>query len=694
MIVSNNWLKDYVDCTADHDELVDRLTMSGLNHEGTEQVGDDQAIDLEVTSNRVDCLGHIGVAREIATLYGLDLKIPDPQPVESSESVADQCSVEIQCPELCHRYTARLIKGVKVGPSPKWLVDRLSTVLYSKGKDGEIVPYQSVNNIVDITNYVMFECGQPLHAFDFAKISGGKVIVREPKPDEEIVAIDHTKYKLEPGTCVIADAETAVCIGGVMGGVDSEVSGETTDVLIEAAYFHPKPVRSTARQLKLHSPSSFRFERDIDSHNIDWASRRCCQLILQNAGGELCAGMVDAGEAPTEISPVELRYARIQRVLGIEIPSEEVARILESLGLVVTSSLPASISAIPPSWRKDLTREVDLIEEVGRIYGYDKVPDTVAVPMVASHRPDSDRVMQKVRTILTSTGFDEAMTATMVPAIWSDAFSPWTSADPIIVSQPMLGVLEQGSHNIGAVNLVRRSLIPSLLEVKRINDFRSNTEIDLFETAKVYLAESKTELPREPLMLGIVSSRCSSTVKGVVESLVQRVNPGCRVEVKEFAHPLLDVNHSVQLLIDGKVLGYLGQVSVAGLKQFKIRAGGATVAELDVTVLDEIAIHVSIHKDQSKFQAIARDFNFIVGNAVHWQDLESTVRVAGGELCEAINYRETFRDEKKDGAGKKRLLMSVTLRSETETLSGEQAEDVCQNIISACQRKHSAELVA
>ena len=286
------------------------------------------------------------------------------------------------------------------------------------------------------------------------------------------------------------------------------------------------------------------------------------------------------------------------------------------------------------------------------------------------------------------------MTATMVPAIWSDAFSPWTSADPIIVSQPMLGVLEQGSHNIGAVNLVRRSLIPSLLEVKRINDFRSNTEIDLFETAKVYLAESKTELPREPLMLGIVSSRCSSTVKGVVESLVQRVNPGCRVEVKEFAHPLLDVNHSVQLLIDGKVLGYLGQVSVAGLKQFKIRAGGATVAELDVTVLDEIAIHVSIHKDQSKFQAIARDFNFIVGNAVHWQDLESTVRVAGGELCEAINYRETFRDEKKDGAGKKRLLMSVTLRSETETLSGEQAEDVCQNIISACQRKHSAELVA
>lgn len=694
MIVSNNWLKEYVACSADHDDLVDRLTMSGLNHEGTVHVGEDLAIDLEVTSNRVDCLGHIGVAREIAALYDLDLKIPDPQPTESSESISDHCSIEIQCPDLCHRYTARLIKGVKVGPSPDWLVERLSTLLYSLGKDGEIKPYQSVNNIVDITNYVMFECGQPLHAFDFGKLAGGKVIVREPHENEEIVAIDHTSYVLQPGTCVIADAENAICIGGVMGGVDSEVSEETTDVLIEAAYFHPKPVRATARQLKLHSPSSFRFERDIDSHNIDWASRRCCELILQLAGGELCAGMLDAGEVPGEISPVELRYDRIEKILGIEIPSNEVGRILESLGLVVSSSDSEKITAIPPSWRKDLTREVDLIEEVGRIYGYDKVPDTVAVPMVASHRPDSDRVVQKIRTVLTSAGFDEAMTATMVPELWSKAFSPWTSADPIVVSQPMLGVLEQGSHNIGAVNLVRRSLIPSLLEAKRINDFRSNSEVEIFETAKAYLAESKTELPREPLMLGMVSSRCYSTLKGVIEALVHRINPNSHIEVKEFVHPLLDINHSVQLLIDGKILGYLGQVSKAGLKQFKIRGGGATVAELDVTVLEEIAVHITIHRNQSKYQAISRDFNFVIENAVHWQDLETTVRTAGGELCEAIHYRETFRDEKKDGAGKKRLLLSVVLRSETETLSGEQAEKVCQAIVSACQKNHSAELVA
>lgn len=694
MIVSNNWLKDYVDCSADHDDLVDRLTMSGLNHEGTEQIGEDQAIDLEVTSNRADCLGHIGVAREVAALYDLELKIPNPQPAESSEKVSDQCSVEIQCPELCHRYTARLIKGVKVGPSPEWLVDRLKTILYSKDKDGKIIPYQPVNNIVDISNYVMFECGQPLHAFDFAKLSGGKIVVREPKENEEILAIDHDRYQLDPGTCVIADAENAVCIGGVMGGVDSEVSEETTDVLIEAAYFHPKPVRATARKLKLHSPSSFRFERDIDSHNIDWASRRCCELILQIAGGELCEGVIDVGERPIDPSPVELRYSQLTKVLGIEIPKSEVPKILESLGAAIGSTTSETISVTPPSWRKDLTREVDLIEEVGRIYGYDKVPDTVAVPMVASHRPDADRVMQKIRTVLTGVGFDEAMTATMVPAVWSDAFSPWTTADAIVVSQPMLGVLERGSRNIGAVNLVRRSLVPSLLEVKRINDNRSSDEVELFETAKVYLAESKTDLPREPLMLGLISSRDYATVKGVVESLVRRVNPESRIEVKEFEHPLLDINHSVQIMVGDKVLGYMGEVSAAGLKQFKIRTGGATVAELDVTVLEKLAVHVTIHQDQSKYQAISRDFNFIVENAVHWQDLEATVRTAGGELCEAINYRETFRDEKKDGAGKKRLLMSVTLRSGTETLSGEQAEEVCQSIISACQKDHSAELVA
>ena len=246
MLVSQDWLKEYVSLP-DHDELVDRLTMSGLNHEGTEAVGGDQQIDLEVTSNRSDCLGHIGVAREVAVLFEKPLSIPDPQPVAKGKALGDEFGVEIQCPELCHRFTARLIRGVKIGPSPDWLVKRL-----------EAIGVASVNNVVDVSNYVMMECGQPLHAFDYDKLQGQKIVVREPTKDEKLVAIDHNTYDLEPGMCVIADGSTAVGLGGVMGGEATEVSDSSTNILVEAAYFEPMSIRATARKLKLHSDASYR----------------------------------------------------------------------------------------------------------------------------------------------------------------------------------------------------------------------------------------------------------------------------------------------------------------------------------------------------------------------------------------------------------------------------------------------------
>ena len=449
MIVSWKWLAEYVDLKMSHDDLVDRLTMSGLNHEGTEAFGDDKAIDLEVTSNRADCLGHIGVAREVAALYEVPLNIPDPQPTTAGDSIDKHCQVEIKSTATCFRYTARLIKGVKIGPSPKWMQERLETLGIGV-----------VNNVVDATNYVMFECGQPLHAFDFAKLNGGKIIVRDAVDGEEFKAIDHKAYTLAAGMCVIADAKDAVALGGVMGGADSEVSDGTTDVLIEAAYFDQLAVRNAARKLKLHSPSSFRFERNVDSANLDWASRRVCDLILQTAGGELLDGVIDVGQPPQAPDDVTLRYAQLKRLLGIEIPVNFVGPTLEKLGLKIVSNSDESVTVTPPSWRKDLTREVDLIEEVGRIYGFEKIPDDVNVPMSASHRPKADRVIDKVRAVMTTAGFDEAVTPSLVPQPWSDAFSPWTDSPPLISSQPMLGVLEEYSHNIGTVNLLRRSLIP------------------------------------------------------------------------------------------------------------------------------------------------------------------------------------------------------------------------------------------
>ncbi len=681
MIVSWEWLSQYVELNMEHDDLVDRLTMSGLNHEGTKPAGQDQAIDLEVTSNRSDCLGHIGVAREVATLYELPLSIPDPKPATGKEKINDHCQVEIQCPDLCFRYTARLLKGVKVGPSPDWLVRRL-----------EAIGQPSVNNVVDATNYVMFECGQPLHAFDFGKVKNGKIVVREPKPDESIVAIDHKSYALHPGMCVIADQQEPVAIGGVMGGADSEISESTTDILLEVAYFNQLSVRNTARRLNLQSPSSFRFERNIDSVGIEWASRRCCEIILETGGGELVDGFLDVGKAPGKPEPVRLRFAQLERVLGIQIPAEFSEKALTALGLEIQSVDNEAVTAVPPSWRKDLTREIDLIEEVGRIYGFDKVPDDAPVPMAASYKTKPDRVLDKIRNVMTAAGFDEAMTASLVPENWSNAFSPWTDKDPLISSQPMSGVLEKASQKLGAVEYVRRSLVPSLLEARRINEYRGNTCIELFETAKVYLPNGDGAIPSQPMLVTFTSGKDFYATKGIIETLVDAIAARTAVELRPLDHDLFDINQSGELYANGKLLGFVGAVSETGAKKFGLR-NAACIAELSMEVLEELAVLVPLHQNQSMFPSISRDFNFIMSNAVSWSQLESTVRDSSGDLLEAVQYVETFRDEAKDGPDKKRVLLSVTLRSTSETLTGEQADSISSKIVDQCKSQHDAVLV-
>ena len=681
MIVSWNWLKEYVDLNMTHDDLVDRLTMSGLNHEGTEAVDNDQAIDLEVTSNRVDCLGHIGVAREIAVLYEQPLKIPAAEIATNSQSVADEVAVTIDSPEHCFRYTARLIKGVKIGPSPQWLQDRLTAIGIGV-----------VNNVVDVTNYVMMECGQPLHAFDYAKVADGKIVVRSAKQDEEFVAIDHKKYKLNDSMCVIADGNGPVAIAGVMGGADSEVSDDTTDVLLEAAYFDQLSVRNTARKLKLFSPSSFRFERNIDSKNIDWASRRACELILQIAGGEVCDGFVDVGQQPTTPADVTLRYGQLERLLGITIPVNFSKQCLENLGAVITSSDDTSVTVTPPSWRKDLTREVDLIEEVGRVYGFDKIPDDVNVPMAASHRPDSDRMLDRVRGAMTACGYDESVTASLVPQAWSDAFSPWSQEAPMTTSQPMQGVLEEYSKNIGSVNLLRRSLVPSLIEVRRINEYRNNHDASLFETASVYLTKGENIIPDQPVKMACVSGDDYYAVKGAIEMVVSSINPAAQLSVDACEFDLLDTSKSGELKLSGTTLGWMGEVSKAAGKKFGLRSR-ATVAEIDLAVLQQAMVGIPLHQQLSAFPAISRDFNFVVKNEVSWSDLESTVREAAGDLLESVEYRETFRKEENDGKGMKRILLSVVLRSATETLTSDQAEAISTAIVAACESKLTAKLL-
>ncbi|MCH8840460.1 MAG: phenylalanine--tRNA ligase subunit beta [Planctomycetes bacterium] len=671
MIVSWNWLKEYVELSMTVDELTERLTLTGLNLEGVEQVGNDTAIDLEVTSNRPDCLGHLGVAREIAVLWRRDLKTPAFTAKATGPKVESLTSVAVECPELCPRYTARVIRGMKIGPSPKWLADRLRSL-------GIAV----INNIVDITNYVMMECGQPLHAFDFAQLKGQKITVREAKPGETFTAINHQQYELQAGTCVIADAQRPVALGGVMGGADTEVSHATTDLLIEAADFAPLSVRNTARNLNLHSPSSFRFERGIDPDGIDWASRRCCELILELAGGELAEGVLDVGAQGQPHEPIKLRFPELPRVLGIEIPDDEVRQILTALGCQETHACDHCIKVVPPSWRADLTREIDLVEEVARIHGFDQIPEDTGVKMVASTRSREDRVLEQVRGVLVAAGFDEAITLSTVEPPWIEAFRLWTSAEPLVTSTPVLR----------RANCLRQSLLPSLLAVRRTNETLSNPVVELFEIANVYLPR-QSELPDERRMLALNTGGSFSELKGAVETLVAAVAPTSRLEASAHEDPLFTPGRGCELKLGDKRLGYLGEVSQAGLDKFELR-GTSTVAELDLSVLVDAAVLIRRVQPLSPYPSVGRDLNLVVNEKVRWADIERIVRDGGGELLESIAFQETYRDAQRLGAGKKSLLFSIQLRSAEGTLTNEQADAVRDKIVQAAGKELGAELRA
>ncbi|MFM9194635.1 MAG: phenylalanine--tRNA ligase subunit beta, partial [Planctomycetia bacterium] len=341
MIISTTWLSDYVSLPESVDALVERLMLSGLNHESTRTVGADTAVEIEVTSNRPDCLGHVGVAREAAVLFSRPLHLPDPRPPEGGAAATTEIAVEILAPEICPSYTARVIKGVRVGPSPAWLVERLATVGVA-----------SINNVVDVTNYVMLECGQPLHAFDLAKVRGGRISVRRAAAGESFTAINHKTYPLTDAMGVIADAEGAVALAGVMGGARTEIDAGTTDVLLESAQFAPLTVRAAARGLVLASGSSYRFERVPDPAAVDWASRRAAALILELAGGQLMRGAAEAGRLAASPATIDLRHARVAEVLGIEIPVARQQAILVGLGFVAEAIDRDHSRWKAPTWRR------------------------------------------------------------------------------------------------------------------------------------------------------------------------------------------------------------------------------------------------------------------------------------------------------------------------------------------------------
>lgn len=703
MLVSWKWLSRYVDLSLSHDELVDRFSLSGLNHEESETVkldggAQDIVIDLEVTSNRGDCLGHIGVAREIGVLTDQPLKVPTIEYQESSRKAADCLTVRNEYEQACPRYTARVIEGVRVGPSPQWMQDALKSIGVG-----------IVNNIVDVTNYVMMECGQPLHAFDADKVDGNTILIRPGKTDakgkpdakgktrEVLEAIDHRHYELSSGTCVIADASSALAIGGVMGGASSEVTETTSRIVIEAAEFVPLSVRRTARRLKLHSPSSFRFERRVDPAGIDWASRRACQLISEIAGGTVLTGAIDTADSVPTRSPIILRLAQIERVLGIKVDAATIVKILVGLGCQAKSGEPAksgesdergeALKCVPPTWRHDLTREVDLIEEVARIHGYDKIPENAPIPVIPSSKRTFDSAMQRLRGVMTAAGFSEAMTPSLVVEKLDTSASPWTDRPALQTRTAML----EGSKRL------RRSLIPSLLQSRAANWASASLNADLFEIAHVYLpaqedAIGKDALPAETYHVALVGGEDFYSVKGVIETLLGRMGIGGDLQVESVERDGFARGGLVALKLSDETIGYLGVLDEKLVSSWKL-SGPVIAAELSADVLVRRAQLVPQQQQVSAFPAIKRDLNLVLPESVRWAGLSSVIRSAADERLTDLSYQETYRNEKVDGPDRKRVLFSMELQSLTETLSGTDADAIVESVVTRCEKELSAVLM-
>jgi phenylalanyl-tRNA synthetase beta chain len=687
MIISTSWIADFVQAHATAADLVDRLALSGLNHESTATVGDDTAIEIEVTSNRPDCLGHIGVAREIGVLYKKPLSVPDPWPLEAGGKASASVVVAIESPELCPFYSARVIRGVTIGPSPTWLVERLATVGLA-----------SVNNVVDVTSYVMLECGQPLHAFDAGKLAGAKIIVRRARPEEEFLAINHKTYTLDDRMCVIADAERPVALAGVMGGADSEISATTTDVLIESAQFAPLAVRAAARSLVLASASSYRFERGPDPAMVDWASRRAAMIILELAGGVLEKGDVTAGTLAVNPAVIAFASERVAEVLGCEIHPSRQHEILKSLGFHPVDDRGTRWQA--PTWRRDCTREIDLVEEIARIEGYHHVPEDMTIAARPVEFSAREQAVRAVGDVLTGLGFCEAMTRSVVDASLASLAGGWTSSSPLVISPPL----------VRGADRLRQSLLPSLLEARAGNVAVGNTDADLFEVARGYLpkpadADTSSGPVEEPLFVSLVTGGTSGTgsaffhAKGIAAAVLARLG----IAQSEIAYEPVDLGlfakgRTAEVLLSrpGQApsrVGFVGEIAPAVLDRFSV-PGPVAAVELRLDRLEWAIDRERKLVRHGDFPAVARDINLVVDESMPWAKIEAAIRGAARDVLERCTIAGIWRDADRLGANKKSLVVSLSLRSPSGTLTGDDAGTIVARIITACTDQCAATLRA
>lgn len=632
-------------------------------------------LELEVTPNRADCLGLINLAREVAALTGRKVALPAIDLPPGREKAADCIRVTIAEPELCRRYVAKIVKGVKVGPSPGWMQRRL-----------EVAGMRAVNNIVDITNYVMLETGQPLHAFDCRAIAGGEIRVRPARAGERIVTLDGVERELDPKMLVIADAERAVAVAGVMGGEATEITSDTDMVLLESACFAGPSVRRTARQLGLASEASLRFSRGVDPQGAAWAADRACQLMAELAGGEALGGSVDEYPRPWSPITVVVRPSRVNELLGLAIDTATMEEIWQRLGLEYSREPGGPYRVVPPSWRPDLSLEVDLVEEIGRLYGYDKIPPAFPPGVTGQSKTTPEQELEEdARNILAACGLEEVVTFSFMGRQLLETFHlpdahPWWQA--VEIQNPL-----REEHRF-----MRTNLLGGVLEVARHNAAHQQVNMALFEVARIFRTRPCEELPREALAAAALASgelargwnwgACPFDffyLKGVLEEWFSRwhLEP---LFVPGRAWPFLHPGRGAAVLVNGREAGFIGELhpEVQEALDLPLRT---VVFHVDLDVLLNL-VRPSRYQGWSPFPAAERDLSVILPEDVPASRVGEAIRQAGGAELESCSLFDVYQGSQVP-EGHRSLAFHLVYRSHQGTLVENEVNELESRIVQA-----------
>lgn len=683
MKISYNWLKEFVEIELAPRELATKLTMAGLAVDAVEECGADFVLEFDLTSNRPDCLSHLGIAREIAVLTGKPLRLPQISLSETATKTSAVTAVEIRNPELCPRYSARIIRGVRIGPSPQWLVERL-----------EAVGQRSVNNVADITNYVMLELGQPLHAFDLNRLRGQRIIVRAAHAGEQMTTLDGEARQFTEQMLVIADAERAVAIGGVKGGADSGITEATTDVLLEAAYFTPTQIRQTSRALALSTEASYRFERGTDPDIVPIASARAAALIAEIAGGEILNGLLDVYPLPTTRPQTSVRLARYRDKTGLETDLSEAERILRALGMETQAdAVKGIITAVAPSWRVDISIEEDLIEEIARITGYDRVRSTLPGSAGAGAYLPAENGRRTIRHTLTTLGFHEAV-----------SFSFVNAAQDLMLSQSAISAALTLTNPIDETQAqMRTSLLTGLLDAVAHNFNHGNRNVRLFELGKCFAASDGTERPRETERLALVITGARNEdywetatdrvdfydLKGAVAAVAENLSlPELHfkaIETVSYLHP----GRAAVISLPGSTIGNLGQLHPRTAASYKFKQP-VFIAELDLTALLTTPGCEIRYRPLPKFPTVTRDLAVLIDNEIEYATIRQAILALAIPELVSVRLFDLYTGRELP-AGRHSLALSLKYRAADRTLTETEINAAHERILNLLRTEFAAE---